>query len=214
MDQPPNASDSEAEAANFAAETEDDALLAAVREKDEQASARFVRRHYGRMLATASRMLGDAALAEDCVQEAFLNAFRSLDRFEGRSSVATWLHRITVNVCLMKLRSRQRGAEQPIYDLLPVFDENGCRLEAPWTTMRAVDDLVADRQMREIVIEKIRELPETSRIVLFLRDIEELDTREVAETLGISESAAKVRLHRARAALKKLLEPILRGGTP
>ena len=204
----------EAEDASFVAGAEDDALLAAVRDKDEQASAQFVRRHYRRMLATALRLVGDAALAEDCVQEAFLNAFRSLDRFEGRSSVATWLHRITVNACLMKLRTRQRNAEEPIDDLLPVFDQNGCRSESPWTVMRAVDDLVADRQIRDIVIEKIGELPETSRIVLFLRDIEELDTRETAEALAISESAVKVRLHRARAALKKLLEPILRGGVP
>ena len=163
------------------------------------------------MLATATRLLGDPALAEDCVQESFISAFNNLDRFEGRSGVGTWLHRITVNACLMKLRSRRRKAEEPIDDLLPTFDENGCRIEPAWKSTRSVEDLVAEQQVRELVMEKIGELPDSYRIVLVLRDIEELDTREVAEILDTTEGAVKVRLHRARAALKKLLEPILRG---
>ena len=211
LDQPQPAFETGPDAA---ADTDEGALLAAVRGKDERACAQFVRRYGGRMLATATRLLNDSALAEDCVQESFLIAFRSLDRFEGRSGVGTWLHRITVNACLMKLRARKRKAEEPIDDLLPVFDDNGCRIEPAWTSMRSADDLIADQQVRAIVIDKIGALPDTYRIVLMLRDIEELDTREVAEVLEISEGAVKVRLHRARAALKKLLEPVLTGGAP
>ena len=214
VDQPEPAAKVVSGAAGSAADDDEGALLAAVRQKDERACAQFVRRYGGRMLVTATRLLGDPVLAEDCVQESFLTAFRSLDRFEGRSGVGTWLHRITVNACLMKLRTRRRKAEESIDDLLPVFDENDCRIEPAWTVMRPVDELVADRQVRDLVIRRIGDLPEAYRIVLMLRDIEEMDTREVAEVLEISEGAVKVRLHRARAALKKLLEPILAGGAP
>ena len=213
MDQPQQVSGLRPESAG-SAEGDEGALLAAVRGNDERACARFVRRYAGRMLATATRLLGDRVLAEDCVQESFLSAFQNLDRFEGRSGIGTWLHRITVNACLMKLRARERKAEESIDDLLPEFDQDDCRIEGDWSLRRSVDDLLAQRQVQETVLEKIRALPESYRIVLMLRDIEELDTREVADLLDLSEAAVKVRLHRARAALKKLLEPVLRGDAP
>ncbi len=191
---------------------DDAALLAAVRRKDKQASTRFVQAHYGRMLATATRLLNDPSLAQDCVQEAFLSALRNLDRFEGRSGVGTWLHRITVNTCLMALRKQRRKAEDPLDELMPVFDENGCRIEPAWPELRPVDELVADREVRTLVTAEIDTLPDTYRNVLILRDIEEMSTREVADVLQISESAVRIRLHRARAALKKKLEPVLARG--
>ncbi len=209
-----SATDGGSEAAGAVSDADEAALIADVRAGDERAAARLVRRYGARMLATATRLLGDAALGEDCVQEAFVAAFKNLHRFEGRSSLATWLHRVTVNTGLMKLRSMRRKAEEPIDDLLPVFDENGCRIEATWSTLRSADDVVADRQIRDLVLAKIAALPESYRIVVMLRDIEEMDTREVAELLQISEGAVKVRLHRARAALKALLEPVLRGEAP
>lgn len=213
MDQPQHISECRP-GSTGSAEGDEAALLAAVRGNDERAYARFVRRYAGRMLTTATRLLGDPVLAEDCVQESFLSAFQNLDRFEGRSGIATWLHRITVNACLMKLRARERKAEESIDDLLPEFDQDDCRIEADWSSRRSVDDLVAQRQVQEAVLEKIRGLPESYRIVLMLRDIEELDTQEVADLLDLSEAAVMVRLHRARAALKKLLEPVLRGEVP
>ncbi len=204
MDQPQQPSDVDADAD----------LLAGVRAGDERACARFVRRYGGRMLATATRLLGDPALAEDCVQEAFLSAFRAIDRFEGRADVATWLHRITVNAGLMKLCGRARASEQPIDDLLPAFDDNGCRVEPAWHTPKSADDLVAEKEIRDLVLAKIHELPENYRIVLLLRDIEDLSTQEAATLLELTENTVKVRLHRARAALKKLLEPVWREAGP
>jgi len=166
------------------------------------------------MLATATRLLGDRHLAEDCVQESFLSAFQRIDSFEGRADVGTWLHRITVNACLMKLRSRKRKPETSIDDLMPDFDANGCRVEPFWQIPKSVDELVAERQTRELILAKIDELPENYRIVLMLRDIEELSTQDVAALLDVSENVVKVRLHRARAALKKLLESVWRGSGP
>lgn len=172
---------------------------------------RFVRQHIGWMRALAFRMLGDPGLADDCVQDAFIKAFRNIGDFEGRSSLKTWLHRITVNEALMKLRSVERRREDPIDDLLPEFDQNQCRIEAPWGSIPTPAELLERKSTRTLVVSKIQELPEDYRIVLQLRDIEELTTTEAAELLGISESNVKVRLHRARAAFKRLLEPILRG---
>lgn len=173
-------------------------------------SDELVRTNIGWMVALAERLLRDRALAEDVVQESFVRAFDGLAGFEGRSSIESWLHRITVNSALSKLRQLKRLAEQSIDEHLPEFDRFDCRVETPWTRLASVEEIVESDDKRRRVYESIGQLPDAYRIVLQLRDIEDYDTREVATLLGISESNVKVRLHRARAALKKLLEPILR----
>ena len=193
-------------------ETDDEeALLAGLRSGEAASEERFVRDNIGPMRSVARRILRDQGLADDCVQEAFLKALRSIGGFEGRASLKTWLHRITVNQALMKLRKLKRLAEQPIDDLLPEYDETSCRIEPPSSGPSNPEEILAQGRMRDLIRSKIDELPESYRIVLLLRDIEELDTAEVATMLEISESNVKVRLHRARSALKKLLEPLLRG---
>src|SRR5260370_11989010 len=97
-------------------------LLARVRAGDEEASAALVRKYGGLMLAVARRFLRCQEDSADAVQDAFLAAFRSLDQFAGHSSLGTWLHRIVVNSCLAKLRSKSRSRAVPIDDLLPPFD--------------------------------------------------------------------------------------------
>ena len=194
--------------------SEEEDLIAGLRAGDERAAERLVRDNIGRMRAVARRLLRDEGLADDCVQEAFIKAFRKIGDFEGRSSLKTWLHRITVNEALMKLRSMKRLDEQPIDHLLPEFDHSACRIEAPWPTLAGTEEIVERNSTRALVLSKIRELPDSYRIVVMLRDIEELETSEVAKMLGLSESNVKVRLHRARSALKKLLEPVLRGEVP
>lgn len=164
------------------------------------------------MLGVALRILNDKALSEDAVQIAFSKIHENLERFEGRSRIETWMHRIVVNEALMLLRKRKRNNEQLIDPLLPEFDGNGCRIEDPFTVSETSEDELRSRQTRSIVREKIETLPDQFRIVLILRDIEGLSTKEVAEALDLSESNVKVRLHRARAALKKLLEPMMRRG--
>jgi len=175
---------------------------------------KMVRNNIGWMISVAQRLLGDRALAEDAVQDAFISAFRGLNKFEHRSSLKTWLHRITVNAALATLRRQKRLAEQPIDGFLPEFDRYDCRIESPWTTIASTEEIVGNEQHREKIRATINKLPDTYRIVLLLRDIEEYDTGEVAQLLDISESNVKVRLHRARAALKKLIEPLLRGEPP
>ena len=178
---------------------------------DAVAAEQLVRDNIAWMLALAERMLRDRSLAEDAVQEAFISALRGLSRFEGRSSIKTWLHRITVNASLTKLRQLKRLGEQSIDEHLPEFDRQDCRIEAPWPYLATVQEILESDELRARVNAGIDELPDSYRIVLQLRDIEGYATGEVATLLEISEANVKVRLHRARAALKKLLEPILRG---
>ena len=174
----------------------------------------LVRDNIGWMLGLAERLIRDRGLAEDIVQDAFIRAFKALEDFEGRSSIESWLHRITVNTALSKLRQLNRLAEQPIDEHLPEFDQYDCRIEMRWSRLATVDEILEREDMRARIFDTIGELPDPYRIVLQLRDIEEYTTSEVANMLEISESNVKVRLHRARSALKKLLEPILRKEWP
>ena len=189
-------------------------LIAALRAGDAGAFETIVRREGRRMLGTARRLLGTDEDAEDAVQEAFLQAYRAIDGFNGEAKISTWLHRIVVNAALMKLRSRRRKPEQPIEDLLPKFDETG---EWPATVdgwQRSADDLVESAECRAIVRRAIDRLPEKYRQVLMIRDIEGFDTEEAAAMLESTPSAVKVRLHRARQALRTLLERDFRPAAP
>jgi len=193
----------------FADET---GLLARLRQGDEDACEILVRTQTGRLLAVARRYLRQEEDARDAVQEAFVAAFRSIGRFQGGSSISTWLHRIVINACLMRLRSARRHPETPIEELLPVFDETGHRIAEPEEWRESAETAISRAQTRTRVREAIDRLPEPYRAVLLLRDIEELDTAEVAKLLGISANAVKIRLHRARQALRTLIAAAVRDG--
>ena len=180
-------------------------LLAALRKGDDLAFETLVRTHSGRMLSVSRRILRNDEEAKDAVQEAFVSAFRAIGSFEGTCQLATWLHRIAVNACLMRLRSRKRRPEESIDDLLPVFKDNGHAAVEPRDFSPSALQLVETRETRDFVRDCIDRLPEIYRTVLLLRDIEELDTAEAATVLGVTEGVVKVRLHRARHALRKLL---------
>lgn len=167
---------------------------------------RAVRDHGGAMLAVARRLLGNDDDARECVQDAYLSAFSNADSFEGRSAYRTWLHRIVVNTALGNLRKRKRGDAPSIDGLLPEFDANGCRIEPMWQFEEPVERSLERGQSRQAVRDAIDALPDIYRAVLVLRDIEEFSAAEVAELLETNVPVVKTRLHRARAALKKLLE--------
>ena len=186
-------------------EPDEATLLAGLRAGREDAYETLLRAYSGRMLTVARRFMGSEEDARDAVQEAFISAFKAMDRFEGDSRISTWLHRIVVNACLMRLRTRRRKPEESIDDLLPKFAENG-HLEASAAGWEGADTLIERGQTRELVREAIEKLPEAYRTVLLLRDIEEFDTEQTAEALGLTKAAVKTRLHRARQALRQLLE--------
>ena len=167
---------------------------------------RLVREHGGAMLAVARRYLRGEDDARDVVQDALLAAFRGIAGFAADAKLSTWLHRIVVNCALMRLRSRRRRPEESLDDLLPAFDERGAFAAAvvDWDDA-AAETLLERRELRHAVRRCIDRLPESYRSLLMLRDIDELDTDETAALLGLSVSAVKSRLHRARQALRCLL---------
>lgn len=197
----------------FEADRDEESLVARLCAGEDAAFEELVRRYGGRLLAVARRFLPAEEDARDAVQDAFLSAFRAIGRFEGQSRLSTWLHRIVVNAALMKLRTRSRKPEVLIEDLLPGFLEDGHMAHPAVAWRKPADDAVEWAQLRTLVLDNIHRLPEAYRNVLILRDIEELDTEEVAEILGASPNAVKTRLHRARLALRGLLEPHLRRET-
>lgn len=191
----------------------DAALVEQLRGGDAAAYEALVRQHGPRMLAVARRLLNDEADAADAVQDAFVSVFRSISRFQGQSALSTWLHRITVNAALMRRRGRQRAAERPIEDFLPRFLDDGHQAEPAAQWREPAAQAAQRREVRELVQAAIAMLPEAYRNVLQLRDIEGMDTAATAEVLGIQEGAVKVRLHRARQALRGMLDSHFRTGS-
>lgn len=184
-------------------------LLSRLRAGDEDAFAIFVRQHTSQMLNLARGFLHCEADAADAVQDAFLSVFKSFGRFEGNSSLGTWLHRIVVNTCLMKIRLKARRRTYSIEELLPTFDDTGHHAQpvAPWSENGY--ELMASAETKAQIRECINQLPEDYRTVLLMRDIEEFDTEQTAAILGLNPGAVKTRLHRARQALRTLLNPIM-----
>jgi RNA polymerase sigma-70 factor (ECF subfamily) len=197
------------------------ALVAKLQSGDQSAYATVMLKYGGRMRAVAQRLLGNEHDANDAVQDAFLSAFRSLDQFAGHAQLGTWLHKIVVNAALMKLRARRRRDECSIVELLPAFDETGHRLicrrpggpgggTMRWNNegigVKGPEEALERSELRMTIRKKIDQLPHDYRTVLLLRDIEEMDTDQTAECLGIKPGAVKTRLHRARMALRELLE--------
>ncbi len=193
-----------------ATEVCDDAVLRRrLQAGDGPAYEMLVRQHGGRMLAIARRFFSGEQDAADAVQDAFLAAFKSIATFKGDSQLGTWLHRIVVNCCLMRRRSQDRHPTVAIDSLLPSFDETSHHRQPVQSFRNSPSDALAAKELRNQVQEQIDLLPAPYREVLILRDIEEIDTDTAAAILGVSPGVIKTRLHRARQALRTLLEPIL-----
>lgn len=188
----------------------DAALVAGLKAGDAQAFETLVRTWMPNLLRAARRFLRSEEDARDAVQDAFVSVFKSIGRFEENAQLSTWLHRILINSCLMKLRTRRRHPEEDIEALLPRFLEDGHQVtpSTPWS--ESAETMLERSELRDIVHSSIDQLPDPYRVVLLLRDIEELSTEETAKLLGVTPNAVKVRLHRARQALRTLLDPHMR----
>jgi len=173
------------------------ALVERARGGDRAAFEELVRRHAHHLYAVVLRFVADAREAEEVTQEAFLRAWRSIGRFEGRSRFFTWLYRIGIN------EAKRRAARQPQATVVSLDDEPIPEApdwsEAPETTLR-------QRDLRQVLEEAIRALPIEYRAPLILRDVEGLSTQEAAEVMELGEAAFKSRLHRARLAVRRALD--------
>ncbi len=178
-------------------------LIRRLQAGEQAAYAEMVEQYAGRIYNLALRLMGDEAAAEDVLQETFLNAFRAIGRFEGRSRLGTWLYRIANNTALMQLRKK----EPATFSLdSPLETDEGEEIPRQFFDFCCLPerDLLSDEARAEMRA-AIDALPESLRVVFVLRDIEGLSTRETADTLGLSVPAVKTRLMRARLALRERL---------
>jgi len=171
----------------------------------------LVETHGGRMLAAANGLLHNEEDAREVLQEAFLSAFKALASFDGRCALGTWLHRITVNAALMRMRAQQSRVYETVDELLPDFVGLGVFAGAQAEWSEGPGSGAERAELQGAVLAAIASLPESHRVPLLLRDIEGLSNADVAGELGVSVNAAKIRVHRARQALRTLLAPKLQG---
>lgn len=188
-------------------------LLERLRRRDDTAFEDLLRLHGGSLLRVARRFLISEEDARDAVQDAFVAAFRSIAKFEATARLSTWLQRITINECLMRLRNRRRHPEEDLEKYLPRFKDDGHQAAPATTWSESAETILEKAELCELVRRAIQQLPDTYRVVLLLRDIEEIPNEEVAQMLGITPNAAKIRLHRARQALRTILDPHMRERT-
>ena len=172
---------------------DDATLLARHRDGDPEAFGELFRRHKDRMWAVAIRTLGDREAAADCVQEAFISAFRRADSFRGDAAVTTWLHRIVVNACIDRMR-RERSLTGRISDVAEVDRPDP-------------HDRHAGAETALVVRAALARLPEAQRLALVLVDMHGYSVAEAAAVLDIAEGTVKSRCFRGRVALAEILAP-------
>ena len=195
----------------------DAALIARLRDGDEQAFTALIERYNSSMLGLALSFVPSRAVAEEVVQDTWLAVLRGLDRFEERSSLRTWLFSILVN------RARTTGAREarsvPVADAGPVVDASRFGPSGAWAVppehwTEAVNNRVDAVKLSELLRAGLDRLPARQREVVLLRDVESLTSAEVCEVLAISEANQRLLLHRGRSKLRQLLETELGGGGP
>ena len=182
------------------AEMSDEMLVSRAKSGDTDAFVELSRRHANRVFQATYRVTRNRQDTEDALQDAFLNAFTHMKDFEGRSSFPTWLTRIAINSALMLLRKKRNRSE------IPIDGADGCVGNfATWEPRSPMDDPETHyvRGERHKLLRKaIHQLPPVYREVIQLRHAEEGSVREIAQSLGITASAVKSRMSRARRALR------------
>jgi RNA polymerase sigma-70 factor (ECF subfamily) len=174
-------------------------LVVAARDGDRSAFDKLVEATYADMYTLAYRLTGNEEDARDVLQDAYLRAYRGLPRFRGDSQFTTWMYRITANCSSTHLGKRARAHHEQLDDEASIVDaqpDHDPELQA------------ASAADREWVAQAVQELPPRLRAVVVLRDLYDLPHEAIATELGISEAAAKVRLHRARRRLRERLFPM------
>ena len=207
------------------------ALLAALRSGDEDAFCALVDAYGAAMHRLARTFVRSSAVADEVVQEAWVGALRGLDRFEGRSTLKTWLLRIVANIARTYAVREARSAPFSSLDLareaseyepaLPVERFQGpdgqhpqrwVSFPVPWSS--EPDSALLAAETRKLIAETVAGLPDGQRLVISLRDIEGWDSAEVCSVLELSETNQRVLLHRARAKVRAALESYLTTEAP
>ncbi len=189
----------------------DEELIREAKSGDRGAFTSLVKRYEETVFRFSLKLCRDRDKAEEALQDTFINVYRKLGSFDGKSKFSTWLYTIVANNCLMKRRKRKiQDLEQPL-DLLdnPATSPDGkfAHQVIRWEDSPA--DILLGKELRHLLDEAILKLPDIYRAVFILRDVEGKSNEETAEVLHISQEAAKSRLRRARAFLRQQLDPYM-----
>lgn len=193
--------------ARFAIEDYD--VILDVLSGNQQAYTAIVQKYQSRIRGYCVMTLRDASLADDAAQEVFIKAYQALERFQGKSSLSTWLYRIAVNHCMDMIRKRTRQKTES-WDAL--LEREGEKMEALLTETEAQPQQ-ADDEQKELLNKLLASLSEKSRQMLILREVEGLSYQELAQTLNCSQDAVKARLKRTRQELSKLVRHRMKTGS-
>ena len=184
---------------------DDQPLIEAARAGRAEAFGELVRRYQGRLYPTLLRLTGSAEDAQDLLQEAFLRAYRKLDRFRGGSSFYTWLYRLAVNLALSHRRRRKGPAR-----FSELRAEGGAEIEPTGDPEQTDPTIPAERAERDALVQSALDaLAPDHRAVVVLKEFDGLRYEEIAATLGIPVGTVRSRLHRARHELRGRLSGII-----
>jgi len=191
-------------------EPSDEQLAARAAAGDDSAFEAIVRRYQGRVFRLACRLTTDTD-APDVLQDTFLQVYKHLASFRGDSQFRTWLYRIASNAALMHRRARARRPAEPLDVFLPRFDTNGRHVATPTELQVAsrADELLDRKVLAAKARDVVSRLPDLYRDAFVLRDLEELSTEDVAQTLGVAPATVRQRVHRARLMLRGYLSDLV-----
>jgi RNA polymerase sigma-70 factor, ECF subfamily len=189
----------------------DDELIGLARGGDARAFTELVRRYEDTVYRFSYKICRDSEAASETLQDTFINVYRKLNSFDGKSKFSTWLYTIVTNNCLMKRRKRKSDLMEEsleAYDQ-PPGEPGGTPRQKPVQSPDTPADVVIGRELRTLLEDAMAKLPEEYRVVFTMRDVEGRSTEETAGVLGLSVEATKSRLRRARAFLRDQLQPHL-----
>jgi RNA polymerase sigma-70 factor (ECF subfamily) len=181
-------------------------LLRRLRDRDERAFRELIEGHRDRVFNITFRMLGNRAEAEDVAQEVFITVFKTIETFREESKFSTWLYRVTVNHCKNRIKylARRHDRDRDELDETSNGHNNNHAIGGPGPT--APDRALEGAQMEKLLQDAIGNLDDEHRVVVVLRDVEDLSIEEICEITGLPDGTVKSRLHRARLALRKKLQ--------
>jgi RNA polymerase sigma-70 factor (ECF subfamily) len=185
----------------------DGRLVRRLKDRDERAFREMVDEYGDRVFSLTYRMLGNREEAEDLAQEVFITIFKSIESFRGDSKFSTWLYRVTANHCKNRIKYLSRRHDRDHAELnerVEVVSAGGATLAAPRQVPRP-DAQLEGAQLEQMLQQAIGELDEEQRILVILRDVEDLSYEEICAITELPEGTVKSRLHRARMALRKKL---------
>jgi len=181
-------------------------LLKRLRDRDERAFRELVSQHRDRVFNITYRMLGNRAEAEDVAQEVFITVFKTIDTFREESKFSTWLYRVAVNQCKNRIKYLARRHDRDRDELDETTQGSGSNGAIGSAVPRSPDSALAGMQMEQVLRDAINDLDEDQRLVVILRDVEDLSIEEICAITDMPDGTVKSRLHRARLALRKKLQ--------